>query len=192
MSLQNLFALGGNIQVTRAKIDNIGTYENVLTATVDNNTKTVNFTVVIKDPCSSAVFQDYPAPLIDMKISIPSDEIATQNIKILTDVQIASTTIICPITATLTPSKAYISLSADFKTLSVQASYILKPTDYGTQSFTLNVNSANYPSILIQKTYKFNVIISCSVTRLTIDSKVPNTIYLINQEALTTAGFKVI
>jgi hypothetical protein len=51
---------------------------------------------------------------------------------ILTDVQISHPTIVCPITAILTPAAAYISLSANFSTISVYPSYIVQPTDIGT------------------------------------------------------------
>ena len=58
--------------------------------------------------------------------------------------QVAYSTIVCPITATLIPYAAYINLSGDYSTISVIASAIVKPTDYGTHTFTLTVNSAYF------------------------------------------------
>ena len=105
-----------------------------------------------------------------MIVTMPSSATSTQTVAIKTDVQIAHSAIVCPITATLTPSAAYISLSADYTTISVVASLIVKPTDYGTHTFTLTVNSSNFSGTVAQKTYNFNVIVSCAVTGLSIIS----------------------
>jgi hypothetical protein len=51
---------------------------------------------------------------------------------------------VCPIIANLNPSATYISLSNDYSTISVNAAAIIQPTDFGTHSFTLTVNSANF------------------------------------------------
>jgi hypothetical protein len=50
---------------------------------------------------------------------------------------------VCPITATLTPTKAYITLSGDFTTISVNASQTVV-SDFGANTFTLTVDSANF------------------------------------------------
>ena len=105
---------------------------------------------------------------------------AVQTVVIKTDVEIAHPAIVCPITATLAPSTSYISLSADFKTISVDASKIVQPADNGTHSFTLTVNSANFSGAVSQQTYNFNVVIACVVTSLTITSKVADFAYSIN------------
>ena len=72
LTLQSLAALGGNVQVNEATIADHATYSQTLTATVDSKTATANFDVVIKNPCSAAVFQISPAPLITMNVSMPS------------------------------------------------------------------------------------------------------------------------
>jgi hypothetical protein len=84
---------------------------------------------------------------------------------------------VCPITATLTPTAAYISLSADYSSISIDASKIQTPTDYGTHSMSLTVNSKNFSGYVTQQAFNFNVIITCAVTSLTITSQVPNTTY---------------
>jgi hypothetical protein len=58
----------------------------------------------------------------------------------------------------LTPVATYISLSADFKTISVNEALAITPTDLGTKAFTLTVNSANFSGTVSQQTYSFNVI----------------------------------
>ena len=99
-----------------------------------------------------------------MNVNMPSAATTTQTIKILTDVEIASS-IFCPITAILTPAAAFISLSPDFKTIFVDASKIVDPSDIKTHLFRLTVNSANFAGTVAQQTYDFKVIMtSCSVT----------------------------
>ena len=89
---------------------------------------------------------------------------------IKTDVEIANPLIVCPITATLTPAAAFISLSADFKTISVNEALAITPADLGSNTFTLTVNSANFAGTVAPKTYIFDVIIACQVSSLTITS----------------------
>jgi hypothetical protein len=79
-----------------------------------------------------------------MNVNMPSVATITKTVKILTDVQVAHPIIVCPIIATLNPSATYISLSNDYSTISVNAAAIIQPTDFGTHSFTLTVNSANF------------------------------------------------
>ena len=79
-----------------------------------------------------------------MTTTIPSSAISTQIVVILTDVQIAHPAIVCPITANLSPSAAYISLSTDFTTITVNPALLVMPTDSGSHIFTLTVNSRNF------------------------------------------------
>jgi hypothetical protein len=44
----------------------------------------------------------------------------------------------------MTPAVAFISLSANYLTISVNSSLIVSPTDLGSYAFTLIVNSANF------------------------------------------------
>ena len=83
-----------------------------------------------------------------MTVTMPSSAISTQTFVIKTDVEVANSTIVCPITATLTPTAAYISLSGN--TISVNAGSIVKPTDYGTYTFTVTVVSSNFPGSVAQ------------------------------------------
>ena len=89
---------------------------------------------------------------------------------IKTDTEIANPSVVCPITAFLTPAAAYISLSADFKTISVNEALAITPADLGSNTFTLTVNSANFAGTVAPKTYIFDVIIACQVSSLTITS----------------------
>ena len=72
VTLTSLTATGGNVQVTGATIANHNTYSFVLTAAVDAQSITSNFNVVIKDPCSTSIFETTPAPFVDMNVSLPS------------------------------------------------------------------------------------------------------------------------
>jgi hypothetical protein len=101
-----------------------------LTATVDGKSTTASFNILIKDPCSTAVFETNPVGLLNMNINVPSSLTSTQTFTIKTDVQLAFPTIVCPITATLSPTVAYISLSGN--TISVDAALIQIPGDFGS------------------------------------------------------------
>ena len=90
------------------------------------------------------MFQTFPAPLTDISVTLPSSATTNQSVVILTDVQVAHSSIVCPITATLSPSASYISLSANYDTISVNAALMVSPTDNGTHLFTLTVNSSNF------------------------------------------------
>ena len=120
---------------------------------------------------------------------MPSSATSTQTFTVLTDVQVAHPTKICAITATLSPSKVYISLATNFASISVDASKIILPTDIGTLAFSLTVNSANFAATVLEKTYNFNVVISCTVNTLTITNPIASLNYIVNQGSLSTSAF---
>lgn len=105
------------------------------------------------------MFQTIPEPLTDMTVNMPSFATSTQTFAIFTDVQEAHPAIMCPITATLTPSAAWITLSADFKTITVIPTMLVVHSDAGTHLFTLTVNSANFSGSVPQEVYHFNIIV---------------------------------
>jgi hypothetical protein len=67
-------------------------------------------------------------------------ETKTQAVKIWTDVE-RTHSIICPISAVLTPSLPYISLSADLTTILVDASFA-SDLDVGLHTMTLTVKNS--------------------------------------------------
>jgi hypothetical protein len=77
---------GGFIQINGATISQHNTYAEILTATVDAKTAFTNFSVFIKDPCSTAVFETIPVGLIEMTINMPTSVTSTQTVVIKTDV----------------------------------------------------------------------------------------------------------
>ena len=84
-------------------------------------------------------------------------------------------TIVCPITAGLSPSPGYITIGGSSSTIDVNRSLLVYPTDLGPHSFVLTVNSLNFSATVAQITYSFNVIVSCGVTSLTFSISVPST-----------------
>ena len=66
-----------------------------------------------------------------MTINVPSSATSTQAFFIKTDVELAHSAIVCPIIATIMPS-------------AVNAALISLPGDFGTQLFTMTVNSFNF------------------------------------------------
>jgi hypothetical protein len=141
----------------------------ILTAVLDTQTITSPFKVTILDPCKRAVFETTPAPMSLMNILMPSVALTDQTIKIWTDVERTSAVSICPITATLAPNKAWMSLAGNFSKVTVNANNILLPTDVGTHSFTLTVNELNWSAFVLQKTYSFNVLIECNASALSVN-----------------------
>ena len=159
----------GKVSIHDATLANQSINNMVLTAVLDTQTITSSFVVTILDPCKRAVFETTPAPMTQMNIMMPSVASTDQIIKIWTDVERLSAVSICPITATLTPSFAWMSLAGDFSKVTVNANNIVLPTHVGTHSFTLTVNELNWSANVAQKTYTFNVLIECNATSLTVN-----------------------
>ena len=114
-----------------------------------------------------------------MTINAPSVVISTQTVVIKTDVELANSAIVCPFTVTtMTPSAAYISLSAN--EIYLNTALISFPGDFGTHTFTITVVSENFPGNVTSKTYNFDVVITCAVTSLTITSQASNATYTLN------------
>jgi hypothetical protein len=90
----------------------------------------------------------------------------TQPVKIYTDVERAHPAIICPIVATLLPSKLFIILSTNYDLISVIESQITIPSDYGSHSFSLTVDSLDFADIVVQQIYSFSVTIKCEIFAL--------------------------
>ncbi len=69
MSLLSSTSSGGSVRISGANFADIGIYAETLTATVDAQSITVNFSIIIEDPCKIAIFQTNPAPLLNMAAS---------------------------------------------------------------------------------------------------------------------------
>ena len=79
--------------------------------------------------------------------------------------------IVCALTAVLTPFKTYINYSSG--TISLNANNLVAPTDVGTTIFTITVTSSTYPSTVTQSTKTFNVIVTCTVSSVTFSVSPP-------------------
>ena len=62
------------MQVSGAVIADHGAYSFTLTAAISNDFQSIvsNFEIFVKDPCSAAVFQTVPSPIVDMMVALPS------------------------------------------------------------------------------------------------------------------------
>ena len=89
--------------------------------------------------------------------------------------EVAHPSIVCPITASLSTSPAYITIGGSNATIDVNRSLLISPTDLGPHSFVLTVNSLNFSADVAQITYSFDVIVTCVVTSLTFSTSVPST-----------------
>jgi hypothetical protein len=94
---ENMGDLSGIITINNATLSNVSSNLMTLTAVVDGKTAIASFTVIIKDPCSRAVFLTSPAPLTNMTVTTPSAATTTQTVTIMTDVQYAKPAIVCGI-----------------------------------------------------------------------------------------------
>jgi hypothetical protein len=83
-------------------------------------------------------------------------ETMSKTVKILTDVEVAHPTIVCPITAVLTPSLSYITISGDYTSISLNGA-LTTQADVGLHPMTLTVKSANFPGSVVQVAYAFNL-----------------------------------
>jgi hypothetical protein len=112
-----------------------------------------------------------------------------QAVKIYTDIERTHSAIVCPITATLSPSKAFISLSTNYDLISILEAKITKPLHIGVHDFTLTVKSPNFSASGTEKTYNFSVTLQCTITDLQISNPVSNQTYVIRSNALVTYAF---
>ena len=60
----------GDVQVSGAANGDHGSYPLTLTASVDSISSSASFTLEIINPCSQAVFEALPAPIVDMVIDV--------------------------------------------------------------------------------------------------------------------------
>ena len=74
----------------------------------------------------------------------------TNTVKILTDVELQYPSIVCPIIAVIEPVLTFISISSDYKTLTVDEAVLtsLIPQSVQTYSFTLRVTSPTFPALV--------------------------------------------
>jgi hypothetical protein len=74
----------------------------------------------------------------------------TNTVKILTDVELQYPNIVCPIIAVIEPVLTFISISSDYKTLTVDEAVLtsLIPQSVQTYSFTLQVTSPTFPALV--------------------------------------------
>jgi hypothetical protein len=124
-----------------------------------------------------------------MVFEITNPTQSEQAVKIYTDIEKEHSSIVCPITATLSPSKVFISFSTNYDKISILEAQITKPEDIGVHEFTLTVNSPNFSASVAQKTYNFSVTLKCTITDLQISNPVSNQTYVIRSNNLVTSPF---
>ena len=89
--------------------------------------------------------------------------------------EVAHSTIVCPITASLDTYPIFITIGASSSSINVNRTFLASPNDLGPHDFILTVKSSNFLATVTQKTYSFKVIVSCNVTSLTFSTSVPST-----------------
>lgn len=116
-------------------------------------------------------------------------ETKSQAVKILTDVEQANPSIVCPISAVLTPAKPYISVSSDYSSIILDGSKA-SDADVGLHTFTLTVNSKLFSALVTQVTFTFVVEFkACVVSDFVFSQSIGNITYMISDPQVTTAAF---
>ena len=116
-----------------------------------------------------------------MTAAMPMTGTITQTFSLTTDVTQSYPSVICNMAATLTPAAAYISLSTDFQTISVNKANVVLPSDIGTHPFTITIDSVNYPGPVTTKILNFNVDVVCIISSFRVMSWPFNANYKLNQ-----------
>lgn len=181
----------GSIVLNGCGLANIGTYSCTLTATVNSKTATSNFTIIIQDPCKRAIF-DAVNPFSLITVSMPTAGPTTSNPAVLTDLSPAPNSITCNWTGVISPTKAWIAYNSTTKVITITHGSITLPTELGTHSFSITVDSTLWPSNVVDKVYTFDVLITCNVATLNIVQQAANKNPMyINDPAFTTMSLDV-
>ena len=125
-----------------------------------------------------------------MTATMPMTGTIFQTFSLTTDVTQSHPSIICNMSATLTPAAAYISLSADFQTITVDKTNL--PTGIGTYPFTVTIDSVEYAGNVTTKILSFNVEVVCIISSFSVTSKPADASYYLNQGSIQTLPLDLI
>lgn len=97
-----------------------------------------------------------------MEVFVVSSEIVSQPFKILTDVELAVPSTVCPIVAFIDPVSTFISVDSSSTEILVDAGILtsLIPQGVTSYTFSLQVSSQRFPSIA--ETYSFALNVTCA------------------------------
>jgi hypothetical protein len=95
---------------------------------------------------------------------------------------------VCPITATLTPSLPYITLSPDFTTILLDGSQA-SDLDNGTHLMTLKVDNLLFPASVTQAVYTFVVDLqACVVNNFNFATTIADFTYMLSSLSMSSAA----
>jgi hypothetical protein len=116
-------------------------------------------------------------------------ETKTQTIKILTDVEVANSSVVCPITAVLSLVKPYISVSSDSSSIILDGSKA-SDADVGQQTVTLTVNNKIFSTLVAAATFTFVLDLkACEVSDFVFAQSINSITYMITDSPLTTSAY---
>ena len=97
-----------------------------------------------------------------MEVFVVSSEIVSQPFKILTDVELAVPSTVCPIVAFIDTVSTFISVGNSSTEILVDAGILtsLIPQGVTSYTFSLQVSSQRFPSIA--ETYSFELTVTCT------------------------------
>jgi hypothetical protein len=184
LSLTNNLITGGSITIgTGLNWVHAGTYTLVLTNSYIGQTdKTDSMTLIIEDPCKSAVFETSPNPFSNVSIAVSATSILNTTFKIWTDKERSNANVICPIKATFTTSPAWVPISVmdPYLKHQVNPSLFTLPGDIGAHTISIKIESPRWPANVTLKTYTFTVTVTCDVTVFALTTAVTNFSYILN------------
>jgi len=128
--------------------------------------------IEIVDPCAETAFVTEPPPMpVIIQVQLASSAQTIIAVKVYTIAEQTTSTVICPITATLSPSQDFIVLAADFASITIDEALLtsLIPDSVQNYPFTLKVNSLNHAQVP-QISFDFTIEVTCLITAISFDS----------------------
>jgi hypothetical protein len=164
----------------------IKSYTLTLTYTYELTSQSASLTLIIKDPCSRAVFKTTPSPFSTITFSAPSTANTYTLFKVYTDVEETYPSIVCPISAIITGvGYVPVSINGAFTAITLDGNLVCLPGDIGNHPITVEISSRDYTSVSFV-TFTFDVVISCTVSTFTISAtNATDSIYTLGSRLMT-------
>lgn len=163
----------GTVTITGLTKSDVGSWQFELDATLGSGYIKRTIKVNIVDPCSSETTLTDPNPLLDIDVIMPNAS-GTQSETFVIDTQVErnnpASGLVCNFVSSMTPSKLFISYDSSTRTYTVDESKIVLPTDIGSHTFTITIDSQEYSGTVNTISRQFDVNVICDVTSFTFQS----------------------
>ena len=99
---------------------------------------------------------------------MPSTIILETAFKVYTDLELANSSIVCPIIVTKTGGLSSVSVNASSNKTLVDPSMVSLPGNIGTNQISVQVASSNHSATVTPVNFTFDLVITCTVSSFTI------------------------